>query len=196
MITLFLTGAVLLSRHPQPQRHFTYHYRFQAPDSYCYDASSTEFRNELLENYSWSYLDQYICTRGEGDYGLIDVSPSLTIALWLTCGIIIFKVFVKLKILTIETILSAHMLTHTHACTHTNTHTQTIHTYKYTQTRHKQDTHIHKHSDSTKLNLHSLKRAAKLLSAAQNRNMTSRHNAYQYECNQSKSMTVIVSFTQ
>ena len=141
MITLFLTGAVLLSRHPQPQRHFTYHYRFQAPDSYCYDASSTEFRNELLENYSWSYLDQYICTRGEGDYGLIDVSPSLTIALWLTCGIIIFKVFVKLKILTIETILSAHMLTHTHACTHA-----CMHAHKHTHTN---NTHVQIHTNKT-----------------------------------------------
>ena len=27
-----------------------------------------------LENYNWNYLDQYICTRGEGDYGLMDVS--------------------------------------------------------------------------------------------------------------------------
>ncbi|XP_070204272.1 GATOR complex protein Iml1-like isoform X2 [Littorina saxatilis] len=59
-------------RHPQPQRCVTYRYRFQAPDSYCYDASSTEFRNERLENYNWNYLDQYICTRGEGDYGLSD----------------------------------------------------------------------------------------------------------------------------
>ena len=27
-----------------------------------------------LENYNWNYLDQYICTRGEGDYGLMEVS--------------------------------------------------------------------------------------------------------------------------
>ena len=27
-----------------------------------------------LEYYNWNYLDQYICTRGEGDYGLMDVS--------------------------------------------------------------------------------------------------------------------------
>ncbi|XP_076434608.1 GATOR complex protein Iml1-like [Babylonia areolata] len=59
-------------RHPQPQRHVMYHYRFQVPDSDCYDASSTEFRNERLENYNWNYLDQYICTRGEADYGLIE----------------------------------------------------------------------------------------------------------------------------
>ena len=61
-------------RHKQPQRHMVYHYRFQVPDSYCYDASSTEFRNEQLENYNWNYLDQYICTRGEADYGLMEVS--------------------------------------------------------------------------------------------------------------------------
>ncbi|PVD31681.1 hypothetical protein C0Q70_07099 [Pomacea canaliculata] len=59
-------------RHPQPKRTYTYFYRFQAPDSYCYDASSTEFFNEQLENYNWSYLDQYICTRGEADHGLAD----------------------------------------------------------------------------------------------------------------------------
>ena len=63
-------------RHLQPQRRITYQYRFQAPDSHCYDASSTEFCNELLENYNWNYLDQYICTRGESDYGLIEVSIS------------------------------------------------------------------------------------------------------------------------
>ncbi|KAL8624692.1 hypothetical protein ACOMHN_038238 [Nucella lapillus] len=59
-------------RHPQPQRHIVYHYRFQVPDSECYEASSTEFRNELLETYNWNYLDQYICTRGEADYGLVE----------------------------------------------------------------------------------------------------------------------------
>ncbi|WAR01740.1 IML1-like protein [Mya arenaria] len=47
-------------------------YRFQAPDSYNYDVSWSEFRNEKLENYNWNYLDQYICTRGEGDFGLMD----------------------------------------------------------------------------------------------------------------------------
>jgi len=52
----------------------SYCYRFQAPDSLCYDVSWTEFRNEQLENYNWNYLDQYICTRGEGEYGLLEVS--------------------------------------------------------------------------------------------------------------------------
>ena len=54
--------------------YYSYKYRFQAPDSYYYDVSWSEFFNEKLENYNWNYLDQYICTRGEGDYGLMDVS--------------------------------------------------------------------------------------------------------------------------
>ena len=53
--------------------------------------------------------------------------------------IIIIKVFLKCKLLSLETILSAH--THTHTHTHKGTHT-------------------HKHSDNTKLNIHSLKWAA------------------------------------
>ena len=63
--------------------------------------------------------------------------------------ILIIKVFLKRKILSIETILTARASTHTH--THTHTHTDT-HTHRGTRT--------HKHSDCTKLNIHSLKRAA------------------------------------
>ncbi|ESO91451.1 hypothetical protein LOTGIDRAFT_153895 [Lottia gigantea] len=59
-------------RHSQPQHHYVYRYRFQCPDSYRYDISWTEFSNEKLENYNWNYLDQYICTRGEGDYDLME----------------------------------------------------------------------------------------------------------------------------
>ncbi|XP_064612475.1 LOW QUALITY PROTEIN: GATOR1 complex protein DEPDC5-like [Liolophura sinensis] len=59
-------------RHPQPQLYYKYQYRFQAPDSFNYDVSWTKFSNEKLENYNWNYLDQYICTRGEGDYGLME----------------------------------------------------------------------------------------------------------------------------
>ncbi|KAK7490654.1 hypothetical protein BaRGS_00018071 [Batillaria attramentaria] len=55
-----------------PAQLLQYRYRFQAPDSYCYDSSSTEFFNECLETYNWNYLDQYICTRGESDYGLTE----------------------------------------------------------------------------------------------------------------------------
>ncbi|XP_021373105.1 DEP domain-containing protein 5-like isoform X1 [Mizuhopecten yessoensis] len=61
-------------RHPAPELKLPYCYRFQAPDSLSYDVSWSEFRNEKLENYNWNYLDQYICTRGEGDYGLVEVS--------------------------------------------------------------------------------------------------------------------------
>ena len=54
--------------------------------------------------------------------------------------IIIIKAFLKRKILSLETILSAH--THTHKNTHTHTH---------------RGNHTSKHSDYTKLNIHSLK---------------------------------------
>lgn len=59
-------------RHPQPEMKYSYRYRFQCPDSPNYDVSWSEFKNEKLENYNWNYLDQYICTRGESDYGLIE----------------------------------------------------------------------------------------------------------------------------
>ncbi|CAL1534400.1 unnamed protein product [Lymnaea stagnalis] len=59
-------------RHPSPQLHYEYRYRFQAPDSNSYDVSWTKFSNEKLENYNWNHLDQYICTQGDWEYGLID----------------------------------------------------------------------------------------------------------------------------
>ncbi|XP_005093712.1 GATOR complex protein Iml1 isoform X2 [Aplysia californica] len=59
-------------RHPQPQLHYEYRYRFKAPDSFSYDVSWTNFCNERLENYNWNHLDQYICTGGDWEYGLID----------------------------------------------------------------------------------------------------------------------------
>ena len=43
---------------------------------------------------------------------------------------IIIKVFIKYKILSIETILSAH--THTHTHTHTHKHTNTQEHFDYT----------------------------------------------------------------
>lgn len=64
---------LLFCRHEQRQLKYLYHYRFQVPDSPSYDVSTSQFKNEKLENYNWNYLDQYICTRGEGDYGLLDV---------------------------------------------------------------------------------------------------------------------------
>ena len=60
-------------RHPGPELKFHYVYRFQAPDSYSYDVSWSDFRNEKLENFNWNYLDHYICTRGESEYGLMEV---------------------------------------------------------------------------------------------------------------------------
>ena len=51
------------------------------------------------------------------------------------------KVFLKRKILSLETVPSACVRTHTHTHTHTGNHT-------------------HKHSDYAKLNIHSLKQAA------------------------------------
>ncbi|XP_059170420.1 GATOR complex protein Iml1-like [Physella acuta] len=59
-------------RHPQPQLSYNYKYRFQAPDSYSYDVSWTNFSSEQLENYNWNHLDQYICTQGDWEHGLID----------------------------------------------------------------------------------------------------------------------------
>ncbi|XP_052240462.1 GATOR complex protein Iml1-like isoform X2 [Dreissena polymorpha] len=59
-------------RHQNAQLSYNYRYRFQAPDSFNYDVSWSEFHNEKLENYNWNYLDQYICTQGEGDFGLMD----------------------------------------------------------------------------------------------------------------------------
>ena len=54
---------------------------------------------------------------------------------------IIINIFLKRKLLSLETILSAHSHARAHARTHAHTHT-------------------HKHSGYTKLNVHSLKRAA------------------------------------
>ena len=71
--------------------------------------------------------------------------------------IIIIKVFVRHKILYIETNYSecihthACMHTRTHACTHARTHTHThtrTHTHTHTPTR--MDTHTHEHSDYRK----------------------------------------------
>lgn len=48
-----------------------YCYRFRAPDSEQYIVSWVDFVTESLENYNWSYLDNYICLRGgEDEYEL------------------------------------------------------------------------------------------------------------------------------
>ena len=59
--------------------------------------------------------------------------------------VIIINIFLKHKILSEETILSAYMHAHVHTHTYTHTHTGIC---------------THKHTDYTKLNLHNLKWAA------------------------------------
>lgn len=52
-------------RHPYPTMKIHYCYRFRAPDNETYAVSWNDFASELLENYSWNYLDNYVCLRGE-----------------------------------------------------------------------------------------------------------------------------------
>lgn len=60
-------------RHPYPKKSIHYTYRFQVPDSDSYDVSWTNFSYEKLENYNWNYVDNYILTRGEEDFSLMEV---------------------------------------------------------------------------------------------------------------------------
>lgn len=41
--------------------------------------SWVSFTNEKPENYSWNYLDHYICTRGVADFARFEVSFSIKI---------------------------------------------------------------------------------------------------------------------
>ncbi|RWS29249.1 DEP domain-containing protein 5-like protein [Leptotrombidium deliense] len=59
-------------RHPYQTCNIRYCYRFQAPDNGTYTVSWVDFSSERLENYNWSYLDSYICLRGEGEYKLME----------------------------------------------------------------------------------------------------------------------------
>lgn len=52
-------------RHPYPTIKIDYCYRFRAPFHEKYIQSWVHFKSEKLENYSWNYLDNYICARGE-----------------------------------------------------------------------------------------------------------------------------------
>ena len=52
-------------RHPYPTIKIDYCYRFRAPFHETYGQSWVHFKSEKLENYSWNYLDNYICARGE-----------------------------------------------------------------------------------------------------------------------------------
>lgn len=57
-------------RHPYPVKKIHYCYRFRAPDNETYGISWVDFTSEKLENYSWNYLDNYICMRGDSEYEL------------------------------------------------------------------------------------------------------------------------------
>jgi len=57
-------------KHPYPNLKYSYRYRFMAPDNDTYETSWVEFNMEKLEEYNWSYLDSYICTRGDQEYSL------------------------------------------------------------------------------------------------------------------------------
>lgn len=52
-------------RHPYPTIKIDYCYRFRAPFHDTYGQSWVHFKSEKLENYSWNYLDNYICARGQ-----------------------------------------------------------------------------------------------------------------------------------
>lgn len=39
-----------------------------------YEVSWVSFTSEKLENYNWNYMDHYICTRGDTDFALLEVS--------------------------------------------------------------------------------------------------------------------------
>ena len=69
----FATSTFLSYSHPYAQKIHHYTYRFQVPDSETYDVSWTQFTNDKLEKYNWNHLDQYVTTRGEEGFGLIEV---------------------------------------------------------------------------------------------------------------------------
>lgn len=59
-------------RHPYPPINVDYRYRFKAPQHDRYEMSGVHFATEKLENFNWNYMDQYICTRGDTDYPLLE----------------------------------------------------------------------------------------------------------------------------
>ncbi|KPJ01766.1 DEP domain-containing protein 5 [Papilio xuthus] len=61
-------------RHPYPPFNIHYRYRFHAPYHDTYEVSWVSFTTEKLENYSWNYMDHYICTRGDTDFALEEVT--------------------------------------------------------------------------------------------------------------------------
>lgn len=74
--TISLSGPVITVTQYRP-RHASrevqpiqYVYNLQAPGSTYYETSKVYFFSEKLETFNWSYLDHYICNRGEREYGL------------------------------------------------------------------------------------------------------------------------------
>lgn len=59
-------------RHPFPVKEIHYCYRFRAPDNETFGVSWADFRSEKLEAYTWNYLDNYICARGDSEFQLKD----------------------------------------------------------------------------------------------------------------------------
>lgn len=60
-----ITVTTYRPRHPYPTIKIDYCYRFRAPFHETYGQSWVYFKSEKLENYSWNYLDNYICARGD-----------------------------------------------------------------------------------------------------------------------------------
>lgn len=61
-------------RHPYSPINVEYRYRFHAPQHDNYEVSGVIFTTEKLENFNWNLMDQYICTRGDFDFMLHEVS--------------------------------------------------------------------------------------------------------------------------
>lgn len=76
--TISLSGPVITVTQYRPRhasrevKPILYVYNLQAPGSDSYDLSKVIFSSEKLETFNWSYLDHYICIRGEREYGLKD----------------------------------------------------------------------------------------------------------------------------
>ncbi|XP_029721962.2 GATOR complex protein Iml1 isoform X2 [Aedes albopictus] len=72
-----LSGSIITvtryrPRHPYPPINVDYRYRFHAPQHDTYEVSGVNFTTEKLENFNWNYMDQYICTRGDTDFQLLE----------------------------------------------------------------------------------------------------------------------------
>lgn len=64
---------MIFFRHSYPPFNIHYGYRFHAPHHDTYEMSWVSFTTEKPENYSWNYLDHYICTRGVADFARFEV---------------------------------------------------------------------------------------------------------------------------